>query len=87
MSDNKDYARKAFAAVYNEDPATFNKIAQQAIKDVVREKIKTIRGEIRDELTNRLLAKDGGTTPVVAANVPPVVPEVTPVPVADPVAK
>lgn len=54
----KASAKAAFAAIYSENPAEFNTIAQEAIKNAVREKIRTIRGEIRDEMTDRLLVKD-----------------------------
>jgi NAD(P)H-hydrate repair Nnr-like enzyme with NAD(P)H-hydrate dehydratase domain len=64
MSENKtrEMAKVAFSAVYNSDPAEFNRIAQEAIKDAVKSKIQTMRGEIRDQVTNTLLVKDSGTT-------------------------
>jgi hypothetical protein len=80
MSDEQ--AKAAFSAVYNSDPAEFNRIAQQAIKDKVREKIKTMRGEIRDQVTDRLIIKDSGTTQPEAAPAQPVAatPAATPAP-------
>jgi hypothetical protein len=70
IGSTTDYAKQAFTHVYNSDPAEFNKVAQQAIKNAVREKIKTIRGEIRDELADKILAQEKNTpAPVMSTTV------------------